>query len=204
MATLTYLKDLFARSIGESDNTSVDQTGEDMIEDAFIEISSRHPFLCNYKTSDITLASGEAGLPSDFDPAHFMDELIKVYSHNGTEKTEYTRVSIDDLPSHGKDEYVYTIDLENSKLLSNQSGAVKFGYFSIPTLTNGTSFPVPKAITELAAGDYWQNIEEEPDQADKKYGRAESLYNRAVAIDNRNRKSTYIKHYLSNRDMGFN
>jgi len=186
MATATFaqLKDWLARNIGETDSTSVDTAGAALINDAHKELSSRFPFNCNLTVgSDLTIAGNSATLPSDFDYSHKNE--IEIYSYSGTTKTEYKSITPSEKSRYGSTDYVFYIDEKNSCVKSNQSSAtLSLDYYAIPEVMSDdgdtTNFPVPKAISMLAAGDYWSDFEEEEDRADKKYSKAEMLFMQAI------------------------
>jgi len=184
-ATWQQLKNWFARNIGESDYTSVDSTGEALLNDAEKELSSRFPFECNkVKGQALTISSNTADLPEDFDYSHIGE--IKVYSYSGTTKTAYQPKPADDITNYETSEYVFDIDQVNAQLVSNQSSAsVKMDYYRIPatktTDEETTNFPIPKAIALQAAGDYWSDFEEEEDRAQDKYQKADALFTQAVS-----------------------
>ena len=186
MATATFLqlKTWFAYAIGESSATSVDSVGEGLINDAHKEMSSRVTFQCNKKDASLSIVANVASVPSDFDYAHIGE--IKLYSYSDTTKTPYHPVPFDDVSQYSTGSYVYAVDFENGQIKTNQTTAtLTLVYFAIPAVmdedADTTNFPVPKAITFQAAGDYWEDVEEESDRALPKYQRAEALFNQAVS-----------------------
>lgn len=184
MTTFLQLKTWFAYAIGESTATSVDSVGEGLINDAHKEMSSRFPFQCNKKDASLSIVAGVATLPTDFDPAHIGE--IELYSYSGTTKYKYQPVPFDDISAYSTGEYVYAVDFENGQIKTNQTTAtLTLVYFSIPAVMSTdeatTNFPVPKAISFQAAGDYWEDVEEESDRAQLKYARAEALFSQAVS-----------------------
>lgn len=185
MATATYaqLKDWFARGVGDSDGSSIDTAGEALINDAHKELSSNFPFDCN-KTiaATITLSSGSATLPADFDFAHKNE--VEVYSYASTTKTKYTAVAPSEVSRFSSADYVYYIDEKNSALKSNQAtGSLKLDYFAIPAVmtsdSDTTNFPVPKAVSVKAASDYYFDFEEDEEKAKRKFEQADLLFAQA-------------------------
>jgi len=191
MATTTFkqLKNWFARHIGEDDYTGVDSTGEALINDALKELSSRFPFESNKKVGSLTVAGNSATLPTDFDYAHATE--ISVYSFSGTTKTEYRPVELDEVSKFTTGDYVFAVDNENDALKSNVTPAtLSIQYYAIPAdLTSNTAttkFPVPRAISTLASGYYWDGVEGEEKRPPDKFKLADTLLEQAI---NRNKSA---------------
>ena len=189
MATFTQLKNYVGRLIGESDGSGTDSTRDDLINDAIKEIATRYPFSCNKKSTTLTLSSNVATMPTDIDYSHLGEIAVYNYSAttSGSTKYTYTPVPFDDVISYSTGSYVYTIDQENSQIKSNQSdGSITMDYFAVPadlSGTDSTKFPIPMAIAYQAAGQYWQSIEEDPDQARINFQRADEAIQKAITRD---------------------
>ena len=198
-ATYLNLQNWFARAIGENDYTSLDATHKALINDKLKEISSRYPFKCNKKSTSVSISSNVGNLPTDFDYSH--SHNIKVYSYSSTEKYTYYEVPFDDVTSYPTSSYVYALDNENTRIKTNQTSAtVTLDYFSIPedltNTTDTTKFPIPKAISLEAAGDYWEIFEEEEDKAKILYLKADSLINQAISKENLNKEPRKLSSIL--------
>jgi len=203
--TLLTLKNWFARFIGENDYSSLESVVTSLIDDAHKEVASLSPFYCFKATDELTTSSGSVDLPTDLDISHIGN--VKVYRYDGTTKYEYERVDLDNLSSYDTSDYVYAIDFENSRLKLPTDVTVQFEYYFVPTTlsdnTDTTKFPIPKAIARMAAFQYWQSFEEDPDQAKINLDFANSLI---VQAQKRNKMSVpyrAIKPY-GNRQEGFN
>jgi len=187
--TFLILKNYVGRFLGESDGSGTDSTRDALINDALIETASRYPFACFKKTTTLTPSSGVIDLPNDFDYSHL--DSVRVYTYSDNSKYEYITVDLDDLSGYSSSEYAFSIDQENGHLKATQDVALTFEYQAVPAVmddnTDTTKFPIPEAIARLAAGQYWQSIEEEPDQAQLNLQIADNLIQKAIIRDKVNR-----------------
>jgi hypothetical protein len=204
MHTFLQLKGYFCRFIGENDASSIDAVGQALLNDALKDISSRFAFECNKKTASLTISSGVDDLPSDFDYSHI--DKIRVYRYSSTTKYEYFPVPLDEFSAYSTSEYVYAIDFENQKIKVPDDVSLSMDYYIIPADmdedTDTTAFPIPQAIARQAAGQYWQSIEEEEDQAKLNLSIADSLTKQAVVLNSKLKAYRPYSAY-GGRELGF-
>ena len=203
--TLLQLKNWFARFIGENDYTSLDAVATSLLNDAWKELSSLIALKCNLETSEVTVSSGVGSLPTNLDYSH--PGQIKVYKYSGLTKYEYERVDLDDFSSYDSSDYVYAIDFKNEKIKLPADATIQIDFYRVPVdLSDNTdtiNCPVSKAIARMAVAQYWQSIEEDPDQAKLNFAFAESLIAKVIT---QNKKMVPYKKSrpYGGRDLGFN
>lgn len=203
--TLLQLKNWFARFIGENDYTSIESVATTLLDDALKEVSSLQPFECNKTSAEIVVSSGVGTLPTNLDFNHIGE--IKVYRYSGTTQYEYERVDFDDFSNYDSSQYIYAIDRANEKIKLPSDVTINVDYYKIPAdlsiNIDTTNIPVPKAIARMAAGQYWQSFEDDPDQAKLNFEMASNLIQQAVRNNKMNIPYRKIKTY-GDRDLGFN
>ena len=204
MATLLQYEDYFARYIGENDYTSLEEVATSLINDSIKEISSLYPLECNKKSTTLSISSEVADLPDDFDYSHA--DKIRVYRYSSTTKYEYKPVPLDEIDSYDTSDYVYTLDTENKRIKVPADADLSLDYYSIPDdLDENTdifNFPVPQAISRYAAGQYWQSIEEDPDQAKINITIADNLIKQAIINNTQSKIYRSYKPY-GGRNIGY-
>jgi hypothetical protein len=164
--TFTTISQRVQDLIGQPNGTISDFNTRN-INNAVNDILNRYPFSWNLKTTDLTLASGTADMPSDWNPKWGInDARIEVYGEGGD--SQFTEISIHNRDSYGSDDYVYwlTVDVTNNKTIFNthtQSGTVTIYYNFVPTdMSTGTDVcvvPDTEAVAYLAASKNWIGAE---------------------------------------------
>ena len=127
-------------------------------------------------------------------------------SINNPRKGQYERVDLDALSSYDSADYVYAIDFENSQIQLPDDVTIQFEYYVVPADLSdsvGTNFPIPKAIARMAAFQYWQSFEEDPDQAKLNLEFANGLIAQAQKRNKMSVPYRAIRPY-GNRLEGFN
>ena len=205
MATFLQLEDYFARFTGESGATAIDSSGADLLNDANKELAARIPLECNKKTATCTISSGSVDLPADFDYAH--TDKIQVYTYTSTTKYEYNPVTMDEFSSYDTSDYVYAIDYENKHIKAPSDVALTVVYYAVPATITDTAtiilFPIPQAIARLAAGNFFQSIDEDPDQAKVNFQIADALIAQAELLNKKAKTYKGIRPY-GGKSIGFN
>ena len=133
------------------------------INNAVNDILNRYPFSWNLKTSDLTLATGTADMPSDWNPKWGLNDARIVASGTDNDNA-FTLISIYDRDKYSSDDYVYwlTVDVANNKTIFNthtQSGTVTIYYNFVPADMSSDSdvcvVPDTEAVSYLAASKNW-------------------------------------------------
>jgi len=133
------------------------------INNAIRDIINKYPFSWNLKTADLTLASGTADLPADFNPKWGLIDA-RITSSGQLNDSQFTQVSIYDRDNYSADEYVYwlTVDVTSNKTVFNtitDSGTVTIYYNFIPADMSVAAdvcvVPDIEAVSYLAASKNW-------------------------------------------------
>ncbi len=207
MANITFLqlKNYFARYIGENDYTSIESVATGLLNDAMRTISSFYPFRMNHQSGDVEVSSGVGSLPTDLDFSHI--GKIKVYKYTATTKYEYNRVDTDEIDKYDSSDYVYAIDMENEEIQLTADTTVTIDHYVVPADLSADddtiNFPIPEAIARMAAGQFWQSFEEDPDQAKMNLSVADNLVNQAVIREKRGVPYRKARPY-GGRKLGYN
>lgn len=152
--------------IGDSDGT-IDNFGKRNINQAVLDIVNRYSFSWNLKSATLTLSSGTADLPVDFNPRWGLADARIEYLGEGGDNI-FTVVPIFDRDNFGEDDFVYWItpDVSNDKYVFNThtlTGSVTIYYNAIPTEMSGDSdkcaVPDKEAVAYLAASKNWIGAE---------------------------------------------
>ena len=164
--TFTVLSQRYLDLIGDSDGT-IDDFGKRNINLAIKDILNRYNFSWSLATDDLTLSSGTADLPSDYNQTWgFADARIVVSGDGGDHA--FTKINIADRDSYSSDNYVYWITYSttgdkyvfNSKTLT---GTVTVYYSTLPAdlvnTTDPTIIPDTEAVCYLAASKNWVGSE---------------------------------------------
>lgn len=209
MATLTIYKNLIGRFIGESDGSGTDSTRDALLNDARKFVASQYPFECYKKTATVSISSNVASLPTDLDYSHVSDENILIYSYTGTDKTTYSQVPLSDISRYSTGDYRYAIDIENAQVKCSEATAtLSMEYFAVPadlsSPTDADKFPISEVIARYAAGQYWQSIEEEENQAQINFQAYDQLFAKAKMRNEAIKDNKRVEHYLKGRNLGFN
>ena len=136
MATFLEIQTRFAELIGETDTTNLTVPHLGHINAFIKDITNSHPFSWNVKTSDLTLSSGTANLPTDYNPKWQLLDARIVNSSTGDDNI-FTHVPIDQRDRYASGDYVYwiTYDTSGERYVFNtqtQSGTVKIYNNFIP------------------------------------------------------------------------
>lgn len=152
--------------LGDSDGT-IDNFGKRNINAAISDIVNRYPFSWNVASTTLTLSSGTADMPNNFNPRWgLMDARIVVSDDNND--TVFTQVPIYERDKYSSDDYVFWItpDISGDKYVFNtktQTGTVTIYYYYVPTELSSDSdkcaVPDTEAVSYLAASKNWIGAE---------------------------------------------
>lgn len=213
MAILLDIKKQVAAQMGKSDYSTSDDKRNILINSARREFYSAKKWSFCKKSATLTFSSGEASFPTDYNPSHDVGEI---YSYSNNTKTKYEQVNLEDLSSYEDDStayYVFAIDVENSKILSNQQSATPtLTYFFLPsdaeldTSDDTDTEPAPdiSAIALLATAMVWLSKERDEENYDRFYKRYEAVLKRMIERDNKVGKAKQTDNYLQSYDLGYN
>lgn len=133
------------------------------INNAVNDILNKYQFSWNLKTADITVTSGAADLPADFNPKWGLFD-VRITGTAQLDDTKFTQISIYDRDDYSADEYVYwlTVDVSNNKTIFNTLSddcTVTIYYNFIPTAMSTAAdvcvVPDIEAVSYLAASKNW-------------------------------------------------
>ena len=157
----TYTRFLYL--IGESDITTISAIHKSHINAIIKDICNAYPFSWNLKTADLTLSSGTADLPADYNANfHLRDARISVSSTN--DDSIFTEIPIEKRDAYTTDDYVFwiTYDTSTETYIFNtptQSGTVTIYYNFVPAdLTSDADVcvvPDGEAVAYGAASKNW-------------------------------------------------
>lgn len=161
MATFSDIQDRYL--ILKSDaGGAIDDTGKSHINWAIKDILNAFPFSWNIKKTDLTLSSGTASLPSDYNPTWHIDDA-RIVNSSTNDDNIFREASLGETDL-STDNYIYwiTYDTSSNRYIfnSNQtSGTVQIYYHFVPSeLSNdGDTCVVPdgEAVAYLAASKNW-------------------------------------------------
>ncbi len=213
MATLLDIKKFVAAQTGKTDWSVADSKRDTLINHARREFYSTKKWSFLKKLTTLTFSSGEVSFPSDYNPSF---DIGQIYSYSGTEKTEYTQVELEDLNKYEDDSssyYVFALDIENSKIKSNQQSATPtLTYFHLPAdkATDASEDSDNEPTTDitciglLATAMWWLAKERDDDNYNRFYIRYQEALKKAIQRDNIVGPEMSLEQYLSKYDLGWN
>jgi len=213
MATILDIKKFVASQTGKTDWSVADSKRDTIINQARREYYSTKKWKFLKKTATLTLSSGEASFPTDYNPNF---DIGQIYSYSGTTKTLYSQVELEDLSQYEDDStsyFVFAIDFENSKIKSNQQSATpSLTYHHLPSdkaidSSDDTDVEPTTDITAiclLATAMWWLAKERDEDNYNRFYVRYQEALKKAIQRDNINGPEMSLSQYLSNYDLGWN
>jgi len=149
--------------IGESDTTSITAIHKSHINAIIKDICNAYPFSWNLKKDDLTLSSGTASLPTDYNPIWHLKDARIVNSSTGDDYI-FTPVPVEDRDSYDTDNHVYWITQSTTAgtftfNTPTQTGTVTIYYYSIPTDLSADAnvcvIPDGEAVAYGAASKNW-------------------------------------------------
>jgi len=162
--TFSDLQQRYLDLIGDSDGL-IDDFGKRNINSAIRDILNKYQFSWNITSDDITLSSGVADLPTNYNPAwNIVDARIG--------DNVFGQIPLCDIGRYSSDDYVFWVTYDattnvykfNSKI---QSGTVTIFYNFIPSdlsLTTDVCFiPDKEAVSYLSASKNWIGAERDND-----------------------------------------
>lgn len=213
MATLLDIKKFVASQTGKTDWSVSDTKRDTIINQARREFYSTKKWKFLKKTTTLTFSSGEADFPSDYNPSF---DIGQIYSYTAQDKTVYDQVQLEDLDKYVDDsasDFVFALDIENSKIKSNQQSTTPYlTYYHLPAdrATDGSddakSEPTSDitAICLLATAMWWLAKERDDDNYNRFYVRYQEALKKAIQRDNINGPEMSVGRYLDGTNLGFN
>lgn len=178
MPTFLQLKNATANQLGKSDGGTANTIRDNHINDVVRnEIANVFPFSWLRKTnSSISInSSGQADLPSDYNPNHKIYDLRRVVS--GTYSDDlYTEVPQEAFDTYGAGSLRYFIDFNTGTNLyrlnsTEPSVTLKVTYYHTPAAMTADAdvcvVPDQDAVAYLAAARYWLSSERDETNHDR-------------------------------------
>jgi len=198
-----------ASQLGKTNGGTPDTKRDTIINSARAEYYGHRKWKFNDKTADITFSSGVADFPVDYQPSH---DIGKMYSYDGTQKTEYTQVNLDDVDSYDSNYFVYALDIENRQFKSNQDTTPKVSYNALPAdkALDGSEDADTEPATNitpivlLATAGCWLAFFRDDENYDRFYKRYSEVRDRLASEDRRIGAPSKIKNGLQDYNLGFN
>lgn len=162
MAIYSQLKTRYQNLIGEG-GTDPSTESESHINYAIKDICNAFPFSWNITSADLTLSSGVANLPTDYNQKWKIFDA-RVENSNNYNDNVFTQINISDRDKYAEGDYVYwiTYNTTTGRYVFNsktQTGTVKVYYYFIPTDLSGANdvcvVPDIEAVAYLAASKNW-------------------------------------------------
>lgn len=212
MAILLDVKNYVARQRNNSDGATPDATRDGLINEAFKEVYNARRWTWLEKKATLTITSGEANLPADFNKLY---DPIKIWSYDAqdtTSKIDFKQVSIDDLNSYTSDGNIFALDTENGKLLFKTLETTvfmlytsEFTDYAMDGSNDSDTLLIPNydAVKYLALSMYWMSQERATGKQQLYFDNYQRALNdlkkqdRVVGV-------RYIKHPLRKYALGFN
>jgi len=188
LPTFATLQQRYNDLVGEDTTSTADDVGQRHINRAITDILNTHPFSWALKTTTLTLATGTASLPTDYNPLWGLNDARIVVAGQDTDSV-FTVIDREDRDNFATGDYVYYIDYNSSSDIYTfntltQTGSVVIYYYTISTdltvTTQKCIVPEIEAVCYLAAAKNWIGNERNSELADiyKKEAleRIEALY----------------------------
>lgn len=178
MATYLQIKNATANTLGKSDGGTANTIRDNHINDVIrYEIADAYPFTWLRKTnSSISIdSSGQADLPSDFNPTHELYDMRKVFTGSGGDNI-FTAVPKESFDRYGGGTFRYYIDYNTSTNLyrlntTETSITVSITYYHRPAAMTADAdvsvIPDQDLIAFLAAARYWLSSERDETNHDR-------------------------------------
>ena len=213
MSTLLDIKKFVASQTGKTDWSVSDTKRDTIINQARREFYSTKKWKFLKKTTTLTFSSGEADFPSDYNPSF---DIGQIYSYTAQDKTVYDQVQLEDLDKYVDDsasDFVFALDIENSKIKSNQQSTTPYlTYYHLPSdkATDGSDDTDTEPTSDitciclLSTAMWWLAKERDDDNYNRFYVRYQEALKKAIQRDNINGPEMNVGRYLDGTNLGFN
>ena len=213
MSTLLDIKKFVASQTGKTDWSVSDTKRDTIINQARREFYSTKKWKFLKKTTTLTFSSGEADFPSDYNPSF---DIGQIYSYTAQDKTVYDQVELEDLDKYVDDsasDFVFALDIENSKIKSNQQSTTPYlTYYHLPSdkATDGSDDTDTEPTSDitciclLSTAMWWLAKERDDDNYNRFYVRYQEALKKAIQRDNINGPEMNVGRYLDGTKLGFN
>jgi len=191
MATFATLKRKVANRLGRTDNATDNTIRDNSIKDAADQIYQETKWSWTLKTATLTVSSGTADLPTDYNPSFGLDYAVYEVSGDANDKP-YIRVDVRDLDLYSSSDRVYAITYSDTSdvyvFTSNQTtDTVKIYYHYLPAELSADAdvciVPDPMAVTYLAAAMWWLAKERDEDNYDRFYAKYSERLAKMISND---------------------
>lgn len=212
MPTFLQEKNAVANILGKTDGTTPVVIRDNAINDVRQnEIANYYPFSWLRGSNTVTTdASGQADLPTDFNPTHKPKD-VRIESTGQGGDNVFTQCNIEEFDLLNADQFRYFIDYNSDTNLwrintHNPSESIRIVYYKIPsTLVNDTDIdmiPDLKVIAYLAASTYWLSSERDETNSDRFRALGEARLQNLVIRDKRSQPQRLTR--LNPYDLGYN
>jgi len=161
MATFLDLQERYLYLIGETDVSTITDIAKSHLNYSIKDILNAFPFSWNLKSADLTLSSGTADLPTDFNP-HWGIYDARIVNSNSNDDNIFDLIDLKERDEYGSTDYIYWITNDSGTYSFNtpvQSGTVTIYYYYIPDNLSGNDeiciVPDGEAVAYLAAAKNW-------------------------------------------------
>lgn len=190
MATYVQIKRRTAYLRGETDYTtsSANTVIDDHINATIQDAVNLYPYSFTLSTSTLTLSSGTANLPTDYNPKWHLKDA-RIVNSSQADDSIFTEIDPVDRDLYADSDYVYWITYNSStqRYIFNtltQTGSVAIYYYALPTNLSSDSdvcvIPDAEMVAYGAAGKMWVGDERNTELAtmyENEYRqRAQALY----------------------------
>jgi hypothetical protein len=204
MSTYAILKRKLANQLGRTDNATANTIRDNSLNDAYNQICNDNKFSWLIKKTTITVASGVANLPSDYNPQY---GLFAAYSQTGTANDKsYERVDVRELDNFSSSDRVYYISYNSTTnyyvFNGNNDETVTIYYYYIPAELSADAdvcvVPDDSAVVYLATAKWWLAKERDEANYDRFYGKYAERLLKMMSNDKTN--NTYRRLLASKLD----
>lgn len=183
MATFLQIQTRFLALV---DETTISATHKSHINYSIKDILNAFPFSWDLTTANLTLSSGTANLPSDYNPKWRIHDA-RVVNSSTSDDNIFTEIDPRDRDSYSSSDYVYWITYSAGTYVFNtptQSGTVAIYYYTLPSDLSGESdvciVPDGEAVALLAASKHFLGEDQDERLKDlyekEAGGRIQSMY----------------------------
>lgn len=150
------------------DESTISSTHKSHINYSIKDILNAFPFSWDIATSDLTVASGVANLPSDYNPKWRIYDARIVNSSTGDDYV-YTEIDIKDRDKYSSTDYIYWITYSSGNYVFNthSDGTVTIYYYTLPTDLSADSdvciVPDGECVAMLAAAKHFLGEDQDKD-----------------------------------------
>lgn len=208
---MTFLS-IQTRFLALVDESAISATHKSHINFAIKDILNAFPFSWDLTSTDLTLSSGTANLPSTYNPKWRIYDA-RVTASSTLDDSIFTEIDPKDRDSYGSGDYVYWITYSAGTYVFNtpvQSGTVTIYYYTLPSDLSGDSdvcvVPDGECVAMLAASKHFLGEDQDEKLKDMYEQEAEkrikSMYSQDLNFGPHNYESSKVSYNSSLTDRG--